>query len=246
MGGLEHPSSPGRDTPRVGEIMRTEVVTVAPEDTVFRAAEQMTEQNSSCVIVLYRSRVVGILTAKDLLNTVAARGTGLHRLGVSEQMSSPVDTVSANRSVLEAGRIMELRRIRRLPVVEDGRLVGLVTRTDMTRALLALHPPGGLPDTLTKHVAMAGIDITVLDAARLLSGSVISCLIVTRQEAIAGILTEKDLLRRIVSLPKDPTCTRVTDVGSLPVMPVPSRRSLLDAVEKIKTLHLHRLDWGAL
>jgi CBS domain-containing protein len=230
-----------RNTLRVGDIMSRDVVTAAPDDTMFSAAQKMSAQSISCVVVTYKERVVGILTVKDMLNTVAGRDAELCRLGVSERMSSPVDTVSPEMSILEADRIMEIKCIRRLPAVENGRLVGIVTQTDVTRALISLNSLGCVSDIMTKHVATVPIDATAVEAARMMSCSNISCLIVTHGEKIGGILTEKDLLNRIVAPQKDPMQTRVVDVMSLPVVTVPPRCSILDATKKMDTMHFHRL-----
>jgi CBS domain-containing protein len=225
----------------VGDIMSKDVVTAAPDDRMSSVAQKMSEQSISCVVVTYKGRAIGILTEKDMLNTVAGGGTELYRLGVSERMSSPVDTIRADMSLLEADRMMEVKCIRRLPVVENGRLVGIVTQTDIARALISLNSLGCVSDIMTKHVATVHIDATAMEAARLMSCSNISCLIVTHEERIAGILTEKDLLKRIVALQKDPTQTRVVDVMSLPVVTVPSSCSIFDASKKMETMHFHRL-----
>jgi CBS domain-containing protein len=228
-------------TLRVGDIMSTEVITAAPEDRIATIGQKMSEQSVSCVVVLYQERAIGILTEKDMLNIVAHGGTELYRLGVSERMSSPVDTISADMSILEADRIMETKCIRRLPVVEDGRLVGIVTQTDITRALISFNSLGCVSDIMTKRVAAVPIDATAIEAARLMSCSNISCLAVTHEDKIAGILTEKDLLKRIVALQKDPTQTLVVDVMSLPVVTIPSNCSILDASKKMEAMHFHRL-----
>jgi predicted transcriptional regulator len=224
-----------------GDIMSKDIVTAAPDDTILSVARNMSEQSISGVVVTDKGRVVGILTEKDMLNTVAGGSAELYRLTVSERMSSPVDTISAEVSILEADRIMEVKCIRRLPVVENGRLVGIVTQTDITRALISLNSLGCVSDIMTKHVATVPIDATVMEAARLMSCSNISCLVVTHEERFAGILTEKDLLKRIMALQKDPAQTRVVDVMSLPVVTVPSHCSIFEASKKMETMHFHRL-----
>src|SRR4030042_3613596 len=120
--------------------MSKDVVTATLDDIIASAAKSLSEHNISCLVVMDDGHVAGILTEKDMLKGVAGRDTGFHRLKVSEQMSSPVSVVSTEASVIEAGRIMETNCIRRLPVVQDGRLVGIVTQTDITRGLISLPP----------------------------------------------------------------------------------------------------------
>ena len=226
---------------RVGDIMSKDVVTAAPDDTIFSVAQKMSVQSISCVVVTYKERVVGILTEKDMLNSVAGRDTELRRLAVSERMSSPVDTIAPEVSVLEADRTMEARCIRRLPVAEKGRLVGIVTQTDITRALISLNALRYVSDIMTKHVASVPVDATTVEAARLMSCSSISCLVVLHRQEIAGIVTEKDLLKRVVALHQDPNQTRVADVMSCPVVTVPPSCSILSAGKKMETMRFHRL-----
>ena len=221
--------APDMNTLRVGEVMSEDVVTATPDDIIFSVAQKMSEHRISCVVVTCQGRVVGILTENDMLNIVARGSTGPYRFRVSERMSSPVETISADMFILEADRIMEVNCIRRLPVVENGRLVGIVTQTDITRALISLSSLSCVSDVMTKRVATVRVDATAMAAARMMSCSNISCLIVTHEEEIAGILTEQGLLRRVTALQKDPGQTRVADVMSLPVVAVPSSCSVLDA-----------------
>jgi CBS domain-containing protein len=233
--------SPHRDILRVADIMSKDVVTATLDDTVFSVAQKMSELRVSCVVITDQEQVVGILTEKDMLNSVALRDVEFRRLRVAERMSSPVDTIRADVSVFEADRLMDTLCIRRLPVLENGRLVGIVTQTDITRGLISLNSLRYVSDIMSRHIASVPSDATVVDAARLMSTSNISCLVVMHRQEVAGIITEKDLLKRVVALHRDPTQTRVADVMSCPVVSVPSSWSILSASKKMETLHFHRL-----
>lgn len=229
-------------TLRVGDIMSKDVVIANPDDTIFSVAQQMSQQSLSCVVVVGTDgRVVGILSAKDMMNSVARRDADFRQLRVSERMSSPVDTISSEASVLEADRMMQVNCIRRLPVVQGERLVGIVTQTDITRALISLNSLGRVSDIMSQSVATIPAAATAVEAARQMSEAGISCLVVTHEGKIAGILTERDLLKRIVALQKDPSEIRVREVMSLPVVTVPPSCSILDAGRKMETQHFHRL-----
>jgi CBS domain-containing protein len=136
---------------------------------------------------------------------------------------------------------MDTLCIRRLPVVENGRLVGIVTQTDITRGLISLNSLRYVSDIMSRQIASVSGDAMVVDAARLMSTSNISCLVVMQRQEVAGIITEKDLLKRVVALHRDPTQIRVADVMSCPVVSVPSSWSILSASKKMETLHFHRL-----
>ena len=235
------PQGPYRDMLRVADIMSTDVVTATLDDTIFSVAQKMSEFRVSCVVVMDQEQMAGILTEKDMLNCVALRDAEFRRLTVAQRMSSPVDTIRADVSVFEADRMMDTLCIRRLPVVEAGRLVGIVTQTDITRGLISLNSLRYVSDIMSRHIASVSGDSTVVDAARLMSTANISCLVVMHRQEVAGIITEKDLLKRVVALHRDPTQTRVAEVMSCPVVSVPSGWSILSASKKMETLHFHRL-----
>jgi len=226
---------------RVGDIMSTDVVMAALDDTISSAVKRMSEHYVSCLVVMNDGRVAGILTEKDLLKGVGGRNRAFHALRVSDQMSSAVKLISPDASIVEAGRIMETNRIRRLPVVQDGQLVGIVTQTDITRGLISLTPLRCVADIMTRRVTAVAADATIAEAARVMSSCNISCLIVMIRGEVAGILSEKDVLRRVVAVHKDPTQTRVTDIMSFPVVAVPRTFSVLSASKKMETMRLHRL-----
>ncbi len=226
---------------RVSDIMSADVVTAAMDETISSAITKMSEHYVSCLVVTDHGRVAGILTEKDILKGVGACGTEFHELQVAQQMSSAVKLVSPDASIREAGRIMETSRIRRLPVVENGQLVGIVTQTDITRGLISLTPLRCVSDIMTRRITAVAADATIAEAARIMSSCNISCLIVTIRGEVAGILSEKDVLRRVVAVHKDPTQTRVADIMSFPVVGVPRTFSVLSASKKMETMRLHRL-----
>lgn len=236
-----NPLSPRRDILRVADVMTKEVVAVGLDDTILFAGKTMSEHGVSCVVVVDQAQAVGILTEKDMLNSVSGRDANFYRLRVRERMSRPVDTISSDVSIFEADKAMTAKGVRRLPVVENGQLVGIVTRTDITRGMISLNPLRYVSDIMTKRVVSVPAESTTFEAARLMSSRNISCLIVRHGEETAGIVTEKDLFKRVVALHRDPVRTLVADVMSLPVVTVPPSCSVLNASKKIETMHFHRL-----
>jgi CBS domain-containing protein len=226
---------------QIGDIMTRNVVAVAPHDTVWCAVNRMAEHGVACVVVTDGGQVAGILTERDVLKGIAQRDGDFRRVTVSQRMTAPVAAIPADFSIIEAGRIMEARQIRRLPVVEQGQLVGIVTQTDITRGMISLSPLRYVCDIMTRDVAAVNVEATVDEAARAMSARNISCVIALHRQQVAGIVTEKDLLKRIVVLHKDPTRTCVADIMSFPVVAVPPTYSILSASKKMETMHLHRL-----
>jgi CBS domain-containing protein len=226
---------------KIRDVMSKEVVTIAPSATVFDTAKRMAEAGISCVVVVDGEKVVGILSERDLLRTVAGPLVDLRRITVAQTMSSPVQSVSPMLPILTASRILEARQIRRLPVLEGRQLVGIVTQTDITRGLVTLIPLKCISDIMTREVATVAIEASVADAASIMAAKRISCVVVMRQNEPAGILTEKDMIRRVVTAQRNPTQTRVTEVMSSPITIVPPDYSVLGVCKKMDALHLHRL-----
>ena len=226
---------------KVSDIMGREIITANADDSVFAAAKRMSENNISCVVVTDDEMVIGILTDKDILKGIAGNDTEFHRLRVSQRMSSPVEVIAPDETILTAGRIMETKGIKRLPVVGGGALVGIVTQTDITRGLISISPLGAISEIMSTHIATVDTGATVAEAARIMAAGGISCLIAMHRHELAGILTEKDLLRRVVALHKDPTTTQVVEVMSFPVTAIPPDFSVLSAGKKMETMRLHRL-----
>ena len=114
----------------IREVMTESVVTAAPERTVREIAELMRERNVGSVVLVDDSRPVGFVTDRDLALSVIADGRdfGDH---VADHASSPVITAQAGMDVEEAGELMVRHGIRRLVVVDGGRLIGIVTLDDL-------------------------------------------------------------------------------------------------------------------
>lgn len=230
-----------RRTLKVRDIMSPEMVTASLTDTVFSAAKKMSENNVSCVVVVDDEMVIGILTDEDMLKDLAGQDHEFGGLLIGERMSSPVVVVSPDTPVTAAGKTMEARDIKRLPVVDGGRLVGIVTQTDITRGLISVSPLKAVSDIMTTNVTTVDTAASVVEAAQIMSAKGISCLVATHRQDVAGIVTEKDLLRRVVAQRRDPVQTQVVDIMSFPIISVPPSYSVLSAAKKMDMMHLHRL-----
>jgi CBS domain-containing protein len=138
------------------DIMTPDVITVGPETSLDQLVNLMLEQRISGVPVVEQDRVVGIVSEGDLLRraetgTAKRRSHWLELLGgisaasaeyvrthgrkVGEIMTPHVITVEADTPIAEIADILETRRIKRVPVVRGGKLVGIVSRANLLRAL---------------------------------------------------------------------------------------------------------------
>lgn len=118
---------------KVGDIMVKEVVTIDENFSVKEAADIMNKFEIGCLIGVRRGKAMGILTERDVLKRVVAEGKDASKMKVKEAMSSPLVVAEPNMDLAEAVKLMFQMKIKKLPVVEGKRLVGLVSLTDIAR-----------------------------------------------------------------------------------------------------------------
>ncbi|MCW1925646.1 CBS domain-containing protein [Luteolibacter arcticus] len=110
---------------------------VAPECTVQEAVRQMNSERVGALLVMCDDIIVGIFTERDLLRRVVAEDRSPAATRVGDVMTSEVVVVKPNRTVGEAMQVVTEKRVRHLPVVEDGRLLGIISSGDLTRWTVA-------------------------------------------------------------------------------------------------------------
>ena len=117
----------------IDDVMTKQVIMVPNSATVEKVAKIMGEQRIGSVIVTMRGKPYGIFTERDLLTTFLTRGKSLNtRIGVAS--SVPLITIPLGTSVHQAALTMTLKHIKRLPIVKDGEIVGIVTARDLVEA----------------------------------------------------------------------------------------------------------------
>src|SRR3989442_14585425 len=115
------------------EIMSRTPVTVSPEDTIDRAAATMRTREIGSLIVVECGVPSGIATERDIVTKVAAANLRPSTVHVRDIMSAPVVSIHSYEEVADAARVMSDGNIRRLAVVDDGKLVGVTTEDDIYR-----------------------------------------------------------------------------------------------------------------
>ena len=118
----------------VREIMIENVRTVRPNSTVTEIVRKMNKFEIGSVVVVEGEKPVGIITERDILRRVLEVTLASEALKAKEIMSAPLITVSDQSTVDEAARIMIDKRIKKMPVVHEGKLVGILTSTDVMRS----------------------------------------------------------------------------------------------------------------
>jgi len=118
---------------KVEDVMVESVVTVDADSSVMKAVKVMNEHEIGCLVVIRRGKAVGIITERDLLKRVIAKSKNPNRIKVREIMTKPLIAGQPEMDLEDATRLMFERKIKKLPVVDHGRLLGLITLTDVAR-----------------------------------------------------------------------------------------------------------------
>ena len=119
---------------KLRKIMVEKVVTIEPSATAIKAAELMNMHEIGCLVVVDHEKPIGILTERDMLKRIVCRSKPSKTMKVVSLMSKPLIAGSPDMRAGDAAKLMFERNIKKLPVVENGWLVGLVTLTDLLRS----------------------------------------------------------------------------------------------------------------
>ena len=133
---------PREDT--LAQVMSSPVTTMKASDTLAVAAKKMVKQNIGSVVVLEGREPVGIITERDITRQVV-KGNSVLKKSAKKTMSKLRVTASPQMSVQQAFELMLKNEVRRLPVLDDEKLVGIVTEKDLMRWVLRVSYEPNIP-----------------------------------------------------------------------------------------------------
>lgn len=118
--------------------MTKEVKTAEGTKKVASVVKTMAEAKIGSIVVVGKDKTpVGIFTERDLVNKISERGADVLSMEISKVMSKPLTIISPSATIWDAVTLMGRAGIRRLPVVEDGRLIGILTERDVLKLILS-------------------------------------------------------------------------------------------------------------
>ncbi len=136
-------------TEEVSAIMSTKVVTVEASEKVSEALRTMVRHKIGSIIVVEKGQPLGILTERDVTTRIA-KGQNLRTMSVKKVMSKPLVTIAPSMEIWKAVEEMVRDDIRRLPVIDNDKLVGMVTERDMMYWLIRVAYEPNMPGDLKK------------------------------------------------------------------------------------------------
>jgi CBS domain-containing protein len=224
----------------VKHIMSQDVVTIDPEASMAEAAGIMGEKHIGSLIVKKYETPVGIVTERDLLSKVLALGKDPLEEKVEASMSYPLIMIGSSAKIKEAARMM-IREKGRLAVFDGGKLVGVITASDLISSLPEVpETEVKVDDFMTKEIVSADEKTTVASIAKIMGEKRIGSVIVTSNEEPMGIFTERDLLTTFLVKGKSLEA-KVGKEASSPVIAAPAGTSIHRAAATMVLKKIRRL-----
>jgi CBS domain-containing protein len=121
-------------TVKIEKLMTKSIITLQTDASAYDAVKLLNKNRIGCLVVVDNSKIVGILTERDLLERVLEKCRNPKQTRVSEIMTRGVVVGSPDMDLVEATNLMFKKRIKKLPITDANRLIGLVTLTDVARA----------------------------------------------------------------------------------------------------------------
>jgi CBS domain-containing protein len=123
----------------VGQLLKvkgTEVFSVTPQDSVLHAIEVMATRHVGALLVMSQGSLLGIISERDYARKVILKNRSSHDTPVNDIMTSPAESVTPEHTVHQCMQLMTEGRFRHLPVVKNGRVVGMLSIGDLVKAVI--------------------------------------------------------------------------------------------------------------
>lgn len=227
----------------VGRYMHCNLEVVPDDAMVVEVAERMARRAIGSVLVESAvpkegPRIAGIVTETDLVRRVLAQDRDPEATTATDIMVAPLLTIAPDRPMLEACHLMEAVHARHLCVLEGGEIVGLISVRDLVRHFIDQEsgPVRDLDDVyqplgvlMQRTMVMTESAETILCAARLMAEKQVGSLLVTEADELVGIVTESDLVRKVLATGSDSRTVHVGSVMGSPLLTIDISRTVRDA-----------------
>jgi signal-transduction protein with cAMP-binding, CBS, and nucleotidyltransferase domain len=231
----------------VGDFMHRHLEVVPPEATIMEAAVRMREKGIGSLLVVpadAEGRVSdrsGIVTETDLIRKVLAKGMDPSLTRAVQIMTSPLLTVMQDRPMLDASHLMETNHVRYLCVSDEEAIVGVISVRDLVRYFIdseggpirdldnVFRPLSVLRILMQTIMETIVSELTVLEATQTMAEKRIGSLLVLDAGEMVGIVTETDVVRKVIAAGLSARSTSVGAVMNAPLIQIDIDDSARDA-----------------
>ncbi len=240
----------------VGDFMHRTLESVSPETTIVEAAVRMKGKSLGSLLVVPAnaegpvSNRSGIVTETDLIRKVLAKGMDASRIRVDQVMTSPLLTITPDRPMLDASHLMETNHVRYLCASHDEDIVGVISVRDLARYFVdseggPVHDLDNVyrPLSVLMHTKIETIasERTVLEAAQTMAEKRIGSLLVLEAGKMVGIVTETDLVRKVLAAVLPASSTSVGAVMNAPLIQIDINHTVRDASQLMAEKRIRHL-----
>ena len=127
---------------KVRDVMTSSVDWVTPDTSVVKVAQLMKKDDVGSIPICKENRLIGMITDRDIVLKVVATGGNTNNISAKDIMNTDIISVSADQDVHEAANLMSKYQIRRLPVLETGKLVGILAIGDLAIEKIHINEAG--------------------------------------------------------------------------------------------------------
>jgi signal-transduction protein with cAMP-binding, CBS, and nucleotidyltransferase domain len=243
----------------VRDFMHRNVEVVPPETTIVEAADRMRGKSLGSLLVMpaeAESRAFtrsGIVTETDLIRKVLAKGMDASLTKVNQIMTRPLLTITSDRPMLDANHLMETNHVRHLCISDGEEIVGMISVRDLVRYFIdseggpirnldnVFRPLSVLRALMQTTMETIVRERTVQEAAQLMAEKRIGSLLVLEAGDMVGIVTETDLVRKVIAADLPASSTSVGNVMSAPLIPIDVDDSARDASQLMAEKRIRHL-----
>ena len=253
----------------VARYCRRPASTIAPDESLRNAAQRIEKEGMGCLVVASEDRPMGVLTDRDLALRVLAEGRDPAATSVRDVLRRSATTIRETASLADASASMCREGVRRLPVVdEEGALLGVLAAGDVLRvvagevealaAVASAQVPEGAPAPSPqlpgeaaqrtaghyhKEVVCLPAEASVKQAAEEMKGQGVGCVVVTESagDEAVGLVTDRDLVLRVIAAGRDPEATAVSSIMSTPLAAAEPHQPLEMLLATMRTRSVRRV-----
>ncbi len=228
----------------INEFMQRNLEFVSETTPAVDAAIRMSEKRIGCLVVQGnytpsdQQPIVGLVSETDLVRKVMASAHVEAHTSMTQIMSSPLQTIPSNKSMLDASHFMEQLGVRHLCVTEGDEIVGLISIRDLVRYFVYAQsgPIRDLDNVYRPLSVLMRTQIETIDseapvelAAQQMATKQIGALLVKQEQELKGIVTERDLIVKVLGQEEDAQTLKVKAIMNQPLINIDINRTVHDA-----------------
>ncbi|MBU1975044.1 MAG: CBS domain-containing protein [Nanoarchaeota archaeon] len=215
---------------KVGSVMTKKVITVDWETSLSEAADIMRELSISSLIITKNKTPAGILTEQDFVRKIGPK-TNI----IKDIFTDNIVSIAPNKTIFEASQVMLNNHFRKLVVMKKDNMVGIITQTDLVRALSAFGTTTMIEsidvplveDVMTDEIVSIPKTTTLDQARKIMAAHKFGCLVV--KDELPGIITERDIVSEYSKDPRRLTSFTVENCMTCPVSTIDPKENVFRA-----------------